>query len=255
MAFLKKIIGIFIIVILSLSPLQAKDTVRLTTGEYSPFMSLSLKYDGVVSRMVVDSFAMVGHKASVTFLPWKRAFFDASKGKDFDGTFVWFKTPEREKEFYFSDPVIDERLVFFHLKSYDFDWNTVDDLSEIPIGGIRGFTMGSEMDKAEKEKRINVEWVTEDTQNFHKLLKGRIRVFPHIDVIGYETIRNKLLPEQQSLITHHSKAISSSSSYLLLSKKNPENEQLIKIFNKGLKLLKENGSYDQYLMDLQDGKY
>ncbi len=45
---------------------------------------------------------------------------DLAQNGDFDGMFVWFYEAEREKWFYFSDPLVDVRFVFFHLKSYSF---------------------------------------------------------------------------------------------------------------------------------------
>ncbi|MCP4687520.1 MAG: amino acid ABC transporter substrate-binding protein, partial [Desulfobacterales bacterium] len=97
----------------------AEETITLTNGEWPPYMSERLEHHGVVSRIVVEAFALEGVRVEYSFFPWIRALSLAKAGA-FDGSVVWWKTPEREKDFFFSDPVLDVRYVFFHLKSNPF---------------------------------------------------------------------------------------------------------------------------------------
>ncbi len=232
----------------------AEETVRLASGEWSPYQSKDLKYYGVGSRIVTEAFALAGVNVKYGYFPWKRSFKYAERGK-WDGTFLWFDTPERRKGFYVSDPVVEIKYVFFHLKTYPFSWNTIDDLKGIQIGGTSGYDYGAAFESAEKAKRISVQRVAADEQNFKKLLKGRIQVFPNDLDAGYEILRKHFTPEQVKLFAYHLKPVKAAPHHILFSKKVERNKKMCELFNKGLKRLKETGKIDQYLAESRRGEY
>ena len=83
---MNKLLSILIFLVLfSVSSLFAKETIRLTNGEWLPYMSANLKYNGVASRIVTEAFALEGIEVVYSFFPWKRAYALVSNG-DFDGS-------------------------------------------------------------------------------------------------------------------------------------------------------------------------
>lgn len=232
----------------------AEETIRLTNGEWPPYLSKNLKYYGVASRIVAEAFALEGIKVKYVFYPWKRAYQNAETGK-WDGSVVWFDTPKRRTAFYISDSVIDVQYVFFHLKSYSFNWDNIEDLKGIRIGGTLGYNYSKMFQKAEETGIIKVERVPKDEQNFKKLLKGRIQIFPNDLDVGYAMLRNIFAPEQVQLFTYHPKPVRAAPHHLLLSKKIKRNKRMIELFNKGLKRLKANGQVEQYLIESRRGEY
>jgi polar amino acid transport system substrate-binding protein len=135
---------------------HAYDTIRITNGEWPPYLSEHLKHYGLASRIITEAFALEGVKVSYGFFPWKRSFILAQNG-EWDGTAVWFKSPGREQDFYISDPVIEASYVFFHLKSRRFDWNDVDSLKPYTIGATLEYNYGEAFEQAEKNGLINVQ--------------------------------------------------------------------------------------------------
>ncbi len=234
--------------------LYAQEAIRLTNGEWPPYLSKDLKHYGVASRIVTEAFALEGIKVEYGFFPWERALELAKQG-DWDGSLVWFHTPEREKHFYYSDPVIYSTHVFFHLKSYKFDWNTIEGLQGVTIGGSLGSYHENLFRKAEKSGKIRVEWVSRDEISFRKLLKGRIDIFSDDIDVGYLMLRKNFTPEEVQLVTYHPKPVLEGSGHLLLSKKVEKNRHLIVVFNKGLKRLRKSGKLDQYLAESRRGEY
>ena len=232
----------------------AEDTIRLASGEWEPYISENLLYYGVASRIVTEAFALQGVKVTYGFYPWKRSYSYAEQGQ-WDGTLVWFDTPERRKIFYLSDPVIDVQYVFFHLKSYAFTWNTIDELKKIKIGATLGYHYGETFERAEKAGTITVQRVPKDEQNFQKLLRGRIHIFPNELDVGYAMIQRNFAPEQAKLFAHHAKPLRAEPLRLLLSKKIKRNQQMITLFNKGLKQLRDKGKIEQYIAESQRGEY
>ncbi|PWC33119.1 transporter substrate-binding domain-containing protein [Azospirillum sp. TSO35-2] len=97
-------------------PLAAEEVVPaphtgldLVTGtDYAPFTSEDLPGGGMVTEMVRRAFAATGRQYEVRFLPWKRGYDGVVTGR-FLATFPYVRTPDREREVLFSDPVIEVR--------------------------------------------------------------------------------------------------------------------------------------------------
>lgn len=246
---MKKIAQFVVIAVMVISASTsalAEETVRLASGEWPPYISQHLEHQGTVTRIVTEAFALGGIKVQYGYFPWSRSYEFAKTGV-WDGTLVWFDTPERRKLFYISDPVIDIQYVFFHLKDYQFDWDTMDDLSGIKIGATLEYNYGEDFNIAEKNGKIQVDRAASDLQNFKKLLRGRIHVFPKELETGYAMLRKHFTPEQAKLFTHHIKPVRADPHHVLLSKKIERNKEILKIFNLGLKQLKMSGKVTTYL--------
>ncbi len=91
---------------------SGQDIIRLTSGEWEPHISENLKHYGVVSHIITDAFESENIKVEYNFYPWKRSYILSKRG-EFDGSIVWAPSLERKKDFYFTDPVIVSKKVFF----------------------------------------------------------------------------------------------------------------------------------------------
>ena len=248
----KLLLAAFILISLT-TVSSAEEVVRITVGEWPPYHSKELPHYGLASRIITEAFLMEGVKVSYGFFPWPRALILAQK-HEWDGTAVWFRNPEREAAFYISDPVIEAKDVFFHLKEFKFDWKGFDDLKQYRIGATQDYYYGPEFQKAEQEERIQVERATSDEINLKKLLRDRFDIFPLELRVGLNMLRKKFSPQEIERITYHPKLIYSEFGYLLLSKKQQKNRYLISIFNRGLKKLKESGKYEALFLEDQQWK-
>lgn len=227
------------------------DLIRITNGEWPPYLSENLPCRGVASRIVTEAFALEGVTVEYGFFPWKRSLILAERG-EWDGAAVWFRSPEREEAFYVSDPVIQSSYVFFHLKNVVFDWRTVDDLRDIKIGATAEYNYGEDFETAEKEGRIAVDRCASDELNFAKLLNGRFKIFPLDMEVGYAMLHKQFKPETVSLFTNHPRPLRRDTLHLLLSKKIEGNRQRIEQFNRGLKKLRDSGRIEQFLEESRE---
>lgn len=242
---------VFILMLASFA--LAVETVNITSGEWPPYMSKNIEYYGLGSRIVSEAFALEGVNVSYGFFPRKRSLYEVNKGGEWDGSILWFRNSELEKDFYISDPIVESRFVFFHLKDRVFQWNAIEDLKKYNIGGTLEYDYGEELSKAEKEGRIILERVPNDDQNFKKLLFGRIDAFPQ-DVDVGQTMMKNLKSDEMERITFNPKPLRSGSLCLILSKKNQKNNELLKRFNRGLKKLKSSGEYNSIMQPFLVGK-
>ena len=237
------------------SLLQAQTTIRITNGDWDPYMSSHAYQYGLTSHMVTQAFKLEGIDIEWGFFPWKRAFESAKEGRDWDAAAAWWPSDAYQDDFYTSDAIMDTALVFFHLKEYEFHWNGVDDLKGISIGFTRGYSYGEALMDAKIGNRINTEVANTDEQNFNKLLFERIQIFPNDKTVGYTQIKNTFTPHEANLFTHHPKEFKVNTLHLLVSKRSKNAKLFLDKFNSGLKKLRASPQYQQMFNDLKQGKY
>ena len=234
---------------------SAGETVRLTNGEWQPYLSEHVPHYGMSSHIITEAFALVDVEVEFGFFPWKRSYELAKKGEKWNGSAVWYYSDERARNFYYTDPVTQAELAFFHLKDTSFDWETIGDLKGIRIGATLEYHYGAEFHDAVEAGVIRADFVATDELNLKKLLKGRIDVFPGEVVVTYAQIRDTFTEEDAMRFEHHPKLIRSAQLHLILAKANPDSERLVELFDKGLRQLKESGRYDEIVADGIAGKY
>ncbi|WP_445939898.1 substrate-binding periplasmic protein [Pseudomonas sp.] len=249
--------NLFVVACLLLGlPTQASEQpeLNISVGDWPPYLSSDLKHNGVIAHLISDLFADEGYRVSFQFLPWPRAYSAAAAGR-FDATAVWMHKDEREADFLFSAPLLDEQFVFFHLKSLPFDWRRFDDLTGMTLGGGLEYSYGPGFDAFLAENKVKMERVSNDQQNFDKLLKERVVLYPQEMNVGYAALRSHFSPEDQAKITHHPKPLLVNLSYLMLPKSLKGSPALLERFNKRLQRYRESGRYQRYFDDLKQGKY
>ena len=67
----------------------AAETVEITTGEYAPWTSESLKHGGFSTHIITEAFKLEGYEVNFTFYPWKRVYEAAKDGKRFHASSWW----------------------------------------------------------------------------------------------------------------------------------------------------------------------
>ncbi|MCG8617634.1 MAG: transporter substrate-binding domain-containing protein [Desulfobacterales bacterium] len=207
--------------------------VSLTTGPWMPFTGKDLPGYGHAATLVSAAFRSESYGVEFHFRPWMRAYAEAKAGRA-NGSILWRRTGERESHFWYSEPVLSVDIVFFHLKSRPFDWETLEDLLTVRIGVVRGFKYEDRFDRALQEGLITAQAVATQEMNFRKLLKGRIDVFPVVKDSGHATIATSFSQEEADRFTQHPKPLARHKLYLILTRHLPENERILADFNRGL---------------------
>lgn len=233
----------------------AEKVINLTNGEWPPFSSKNLKHYGVFSKIVTEAFKLQGIEVKWSWFPWKRSYYLAKTGT-YDGSITWAPTSEREKDFYFSDPVMNITKVIFHRKSTNINWNKIDDLKKYRISITRSYTYSKNFDNAVKNKILNITYVNKDNESFKLLISNRVDIFPMEKSVGYY-ILNKYFKSYNNEITTNKKPIYKATIHLVITrKKGLYNANFyLKNFNTGLKKLKKNGKYSQFILESERGDY
>jgi polar amino acid transport system substrate-binding protein len=228
----------------------AADSVRLTNGEWPPYLGQQLPYKGIASRIVAEAFALQGIAVDWEFYPWARSMQMAELGQR-DGSAVWMRNSRREATFFISDPVVESGYYLFHRKDYSFDWNQVADLQGRRLAGTRRYDYGEAFQQAEASGQLQVNRVTNDETAFRQLIAGRVDLFPMDKVVGFNMLHLHFSAAEREQLSFHPKPLRSDSLHLLLSREVPGNAELIERFNRGLAQLRESGKVAQYLVEIQ----
>lgn len=234
---------------------SATDTISIATLEYAPFTGKGLKFNGFVNHVIAEAFKRRGYAVKFTYLPWKRAVTETKNGHYSALSYV-YSSKDREKDFYLSDSISDEKIVFFHLKSNPVkDWEVLYDLKNYKLGATRGYTYTHEFWQAVKSQRLKVEVTESDEQNFKKLFAGRIDLFPTGLANGYSILRKEFPISKFRSVTYHPRPLSETAGHLAFPMSRQNSANLRQLFNAGLAELKQAGLYDKFVKDLLDGKY
>ena len=251
---MKRALFVAFLVISSIPFASGKETVRFAIGEWEPFYSKGYEHFGLVPHIIHEAFASQGFDVEFGFFPWTRSMALVKAGI-WDATCCWSETKERAPFYFFSDQVIDERQVFFHLREYKFDWETIEDLKGLRIGSTPDYYHGHAFNAAEKAGDLYIEKVTFLEQNFDKLLARRIDIYPMDEAAGYATLNNKYPKETVARFTHHPLVLDSMAQRALFSKQVAQSRRLMEVFNQGLKLLIQSGRYQTLQADFKAGRY
>lgn len=223
------------------------DPVRITNGEWPPYLGENEPDYGIASKIVSRAFEHAGYEIEYGFFPWSRSLYMAREG-DWDGTAVWLPSAEREEDFHISDPVLVTRYVFFHRRDHDFEWDMVADLAGYRIGVTQDYDYGEVIELADKLGIADTEPAASDTLNFEKLIAGRIDLFPMDRLVGEHMLRDSFSEADRKTLDWHPKAVRQDRLRLLLSREVPENEQRIEDFNKALKDMRQEGEVERMLV-------
>jgi len=237
-----------IILSMLISPAKAHESISIATGEWSPFVSENLSHHGFMSRIVTEAFALEGITVKWGFFPWARALLYTKNGK-WHATSAWAINDHREKDFWYSDPIVVDRTVFFHRKDKLVQWQDMGDLQGLKVGTTSSYYYGELFNKAIESGVLEVEEVPIEETNFKKLQRGKIDILPSNLYVGYSIINKLFTPQVAEQITHSPVTLTAQPLRLLFSKKNAENPFFLKKFNAGLKKLKLSGKIDLYIQN------
>ena len=209
---------------------------------WAPHYGKDLKQGGYTVEIIREALKRSGYTLETVWLPWKRAQVEAARG-DYDGLGASYYNEERATKFAYSDPIATTEVVFFKRAEDDIKYSKLEDLKPYKIG--TGFEYGypEKFVKADYLQKIEA---YELKTNITRLLNKRIDL-----IIGS---RNAILfylkqqyPDRVNSLEILGDPLETLSLYVLFSKKKPDYKQKIEDFNRGLKMIKEDGTYHKIM--------
>ena len=231
------------------------ETIRITAGEWPPYVSKDSRHYGFSAHVVEEAFAQEGVKVEWGFFSWHQALALVQQG-DWDGSIIWSKTEERAKGIVFSPtPLMHLKDVFFHRKDFPFEWKKIEDLVGLNIGATETYSYGEEFESAERDGVINVQRAANDVINFQRLLRGKIDIYGSTMPAGYVILDKEFAPAHAAQLTNHPKAYREATYHLVLNTKSEKNRRFMELFESGLNKLAASGKLEQIENNLLAGEY
>lgn len=229
--------------------------LNIIVGEWPPFIAERAKHHGPVAHLISDLFKEAGYQVKFHFAPWGRVYSLAANSQLYDATAVWMHKPEREQDFLFSEAVLQEQFVFFSLKSRQLQAERLEQIIGLRLGGDIAYSYGPELDKMVADGKVSQQRVTDVKQNFGKLLRERIDLYPQELRVGLAELQNQLDPASAALITHSQTPFLRNDSFVMFPHKMPDSAKLRDKFNLQLQQAIASGRYRDYFDRLAKGEY
>jgi polar amino acid transport system substrate-binding protein len=224
----------------------ASQSIALANGEWPPLLGETLPSYGYGSQIVSRAFALKQVRVTYHFYPWKRSLEEARTGR-VAGTLLWSSNADRQKDFLISQPVYRSKTMLFFNRNRPIHWQQLSDLKGKYVGVTNGYSYGETWNTLISNRTLFADQANTDVQNFAKLLANRIDAFPCEEIIGMHIIRSQLGAEALQQINISPKPVHDEPMHLLISRRHPNAEQLMRHFNAGLAQMKRNGELDAIL--------
>ena len=229
---------LFISGLLMLTQSEASETVRLVACNFPPyeFEHPVGELRGFDVEVIEEAFQREGITAVFEFYPWARAL-KMTKDGEATAVFSCIDTQKRRAFLIVSEPISFSTRVFLVRKDYKGPpLTSFDDLSELKVGAVKGYISSVSLTKHGIKHYVSIN----DTAALKKLADGRIDVFnTTLELIKYLSV-NLGMKDSFKWFVHFKRNY-----HLAFSKKWPDVEKLVSRFNKGLKSIKEDGTYDR----------
>ncbi len=214
------------------------DPIRVAVDSaYPPYMYGSRPAKGLYPEIIREAFSLTGLTAEVTGYPWKRALSLGRSGQTAVGGI--YQNLERLNRYDYSDPLYLETLVVCVKKGDAFDFKGVVDLEGKRVGINRGWSYGEVIDSARRAGLFLAEEATGDQANLKKLILGRLDCIIADKLSLLLILQRNDWGHQVEILSHPATV---NSAYLVMAKKTNQTH-LIEAFNRGLAVMRANGSY------------
>ncbi len=223
------------------TPAPDPDVIRLTNGEWLPYLSETLPQYGPWSQIVTEAFAAEGITVAWGFFPWNRNIHYVETG-EWDGSVGWSKTEERQQFAIYPDiPLAQECDMIFHRVEYPFDWETIDDLVGHQVGVMLGYAITAELEAAQQAGlNLSLDPGVDEITNLRKLLAGRIDLLHCPQAVCEEILQESFTPDEAASLTYHPPPWRCSEYYLLISRNSPQAERWVTAFERGMQQVQDN---------------
>ncbi|MVW74005.1 substrate-binding periplasmic protein [Pseudomonas xionganensis] len=232
-------------------PLQAA-SLRLVTGDdYAPFTGQDLPGGGMLTQVVEAALQAQSRPYNMHWRPWNRGYLKTLQG-EFDATFPYIKTPQREQVYLYSAPLF---IAEQHIFSRADDPIEIDDPASLqgrrlcyPLGWAPPKVLQDMLDQGLLTRHSP----TGLKECVRLLLLGRDDFFISDRRLGDAALR--LAAVDTSRLRRSERAISNSTLHLIVPRSHPYGPQLIETFDHGLRALQDSGRYqrliDEYLQSM-----
>jgi polar amino acid transport system substrate-binding protein len=219
-----------------------KKIVLAHETSWAPHYGKTLEQGGYTVEIIREALKRVGYTLEIIWLPWKKAQVKAARGV-YDGLGASYYTEERATKFAYSDPIADTEVVFFKRTEDNIKYSKLEDLKPYKIGTGFGYGYPEEFAKADYLEKIEAyELKTNITRLLHKRID--LIIGSRKAVLFY---LKKHYPDKTDSLEILGAPLETLSLYVPFSKMKPNYKQRVEDFNRGLRMIKHDGTYQKIM--------
>lgn len=211
---------------------------------YPPFTDPAQPKQGISLQIIRAAYASQNYDVEMRFMPWARAIEGVKNGVYDILPATWW-TQERTTFLLYSEPYIKSEIKFIKRKDDPFEYTGLGSLTGKTVGIVRGYGYGDDFLEATNFNRAEV---AEVIQNIKKLVLGRIDLTLEDEIVARWIIKHNA-PNLLQQVDFTMNSLSSKQLLVTSGLKNPRHKAIIEAFNKGLAVIKANGTYEKILRE------
>ena len=221
----------------SATAVVAPPPLTLVVDNYPPYIDELASDSGVLSQLVQQAFAQAGVNTTLSFQPWQKVPLAAAQANY--ASFLWFKTAELEKNWLFSEPIVELRQMFITTDSFSGDLRRFDEFRPYRIGVTKGYFYGPEFAAVRQDFRLTE--AVSDYASLQNLLAGRVDMVL-MDPIVAQLMWQQLPTKTVKLQFLPKPLLTAQPAYLVCSRNFLPCHTVIQSFNQGLLQLQQTGA-------------
>ncbi len=192
------------------------------------------------------AFKRAGYEPGYALMPWVRALSGTISGQ-YDVLLGAYYTEERARSLLYSKPIGSSEVVLLKLKKRDISYEKIEDLKPYKIGSIRSSKVSKEFDAAE-ETYLQMEYATDSEPNIKKLLAGRLDLVVEKKA-RLQYLLDTVFKDYAYLVDYVQPPLERNYYHICVSKKHARAGKLIEDFNRGLQMIKDDGTFAAILRE------
>lgn len=225
---------------------HAADRLALVTGEdYPPFADARAPGGGLAVLLVQQVMRRMNTTATIDTAPWRRGYEETLRGR-YDATFPYVRTPERERDVLYSDPLFQVRQSVFMPTQRRFAYGSPADLKGrrvcTPLGHAPAPAIQAMIDSNEAA-RVNAPSAASCPG---LLVADRADYFIQDLRIGQALVAKAGLSREVVAVSEP--PFGQSEIHLIVPRSRADAAALIARFNAALAQVRTSGDYDRLLM-------
>lgn len=215
-------------------------TVQLATGnDYLPFSDESVPSRGLATQLVEAVLSRARIPYTIDFTAWNRAEKGVESGR-WAATFPYIRTPERESKFFYSEPMFRITTQLFVRLGSTLKVEKLDDLEGLTLCKPIGYATEETLVPLVIAGKVKIETTPDMEACLRMLRAGRVDAIPESEYTFWPTA-DKLFAGDVGGFEVLDFVIQESTLHLIVSRKNPQAERLLEIFNATLREMRANG--------------
>lgn len=214
--------------------------LKIGISEWKPYTSETMEKNGFLSELAMTTLENAGYKIEIKKYDWEEALKLTKEGK-IDGIIGSSHVEERKKWAVYPDVLWVSELSFYKKIDDKKEYTSLKDLAPSSIGVFKGSFVREILKDIEN---INIVETDDMNDNIKKLASGEIDYFlDSKDAIQYSLSHD--MKEFSNKIKIMNPSFQRDDLYIIFSKETIGVDKIIIDFNRELKKIKEEGTYDK----------